>query len=243
MVSSVIFVKMALPKRFLLILPLGLVLAAFISLVDEKKEIVKIGKVAVWEDTINNNVSFLSGMNIDADGSPRAYHPVPDSGSDNLANAGHKGNWWGIIAENGEPVIQGKNDPAPGFYISCTSLQDATKKISDPARYVNSDSIPYIVLPNNKTLLDEIKMGDVAKVKNLRNGKSSYAICADIGSKDKIGEGSICLAELLDIPSSPRKGGIADSVSYTVYSGSGNGKPLTVHVIDSIGLARDPVKN
>jgi hypothetical protein len=208
-----------------------------------QKPLAKAGSVSIWRDTLNNTVFFLSGMNIDADGSPRAYHPVPDSGSDNLANAGHKGNWWGIITEKGEPVIQGKTDPAPGFYISCTSLQDATKKITDPARYVNSDSIPYIVLPDNKIVLEEIKMGDVAKVKNLRNGKSSYAICADIGSKDKIGEGSIRLAKLLDIPSSPRKGGIADSISYIVYPGSGNGKPLTVHAIDSIGFARDSVKN
>lgn len=199
-----------------------------------------INKTIIYRDTIANNVYFTSGMNIDADGSPRAYHPVADSGSDHLANAGHKGNWWGIVTENGEPVIQGKDDPAPGFYVSCTSLQDATKKLTDPARYVNSDSIPYIVLPNNKTLLAEIKMGDIAKVTNLRNGTSAYAICADAGSKDKIGEGSIFLARELGIDASPKKGGIRDSVLYVVFAGSGNGKPRAKAAIDSIGAARDP---
>lgn len=206
--------------------------------VSKGKVLLTINKTEVYKDTIANNIYFTSGMNIDADGSPRAYHPLPDSGSDRLANAGHKGNWWGIVTENGEPVIQGKDDPAPGFYVSCTSLQDATKKLTDPARYVNSDSIPYIVLPNNKTLLAEIKMGDIARVENLRNGKSAYAICADIGSKDKIGEGSIFLARELGIDASPKTGGIRDSISYVVFPGTGNGRPRTKAAIDSIGQNR-----
>jgi hypothetical protein len=207
--------------------------------VSKDKILVTINKTDVCEDTLTNSFYFTSGMSIDADGSLRAYHPVADSGSDHLANAGHKGNWWGIVTdENGEPLIQEKDDPAPGFYVSCTSLQDATKKLSDPARYVNSDSIPYIVLPNNKTLLAEIKMGDIAKVTNLRNGRSAYAICADTGSKDKIGEGSIFLARQLGINASPKTGGIRDSISYLVFAGSGNGKPQTRAAIDSIGTAR-----
>lgn len=208
-------------------------------LVSNDEALLTISKTAIYKDTIANSIYFTSGMNIDADGSPRAYHPVADSGSDHLANAGHKGNWWGIVTENGEPVIQGKDDPAPGFYVSCTSLQDAAKKLTDPARYVNADSVPYIVLPNNKILLAEIKMGDIAKVKNLRNGRTSYAICADTGSKDKIGEGSVFLARELGINASPKTGGIRDSISYVVFAGSGNGKPRTKAVIDSIGAARD----
>lgn len=201
--------------------------------------LVTINTKNVYRDTVGNSVYFTSGMNIDADGSPRAYHPVSDSGSDHLANAGKKGNWWGIVTdEKGEPIIQGKNDPAPGFYISCTSLQDASKKNSDPRRYVNSDSIPYIVLPNNKTLLAEIKMGDIAFVKNLRNGRTAFAICADVGSKDKIGEGSIALANSLDINSSPRSGGIWDSILYIVFPRSGNGQPQSLSSINFIGEIR-----
>jgi hypothetical protein len=178
---------------------------------------------------------FVSAMNIDADGSPHAYHPVSDSGLDKLANAGHKGNWWGIVTENGKPVVQDSTCPAPGFYVSTTSLQDASKKISDPLRYVNSETIPYFVLPNNKTILAEVKTGDFAYVYNLRNGKNSYAIFADVGPKDKIGEGSIALAKKLGINSSPRTGGIADSVLYYVFPQSGNGKPRTIAEIDSLG--------
>ncbi|HET6992189.1 MAG TPA: glycoside hydrolase family 75 protein [Bacteroidia bacterium] len=203
------------------------------------KKFLVVGKTQLWQDTINNTVFFTSGMNIDADGSPRAYHPVSDSGSDKLANAGSNGKWWGIATnEKGEPFIQTKTDPAPGFYVSCTALQDGSKKISDPVRYVNSDSIPYIVLPNSKTILAEIKMGDIAFVKNLRNGRSSYAICADVGSKDKIGEGSIALADSLGINSSPRKGGTRDSVLYIVFPGSGNGQIKNRATINFIGQIR-----
>lgn len=38
------------------------------------------------------------------------------------ANAGRPDNWWGIVTRHGEPVIQGANDPAPGCYVSTTSL-------------------------------------------------------------------------------------------------------------------------
>jgi hypothetical protein len=205
-----------------------------------EKIITTINSVKVYHDTITGDVYFTAGMNIDADGSPFAYHPVSDSGLDALANAGHKGNWWGIITDkNGDPILQGKNDPAPGFYVSCTSLQDTTKKISDPRRYMNSDSVFYVVVPNNKAILSHIKIGDVGVVRNMRNWHYAFVIVADIGPADKIGEGSIRLANWLGIPSSPRKGGVADSVKYLLFPKSGLGKPLPLWMIDSIADGRD----
>src|SRR5215470_6261074 len=71
---------------------------------------------------------FQAGMAIDADGAPTAYHPVHGRGLDNLANAGHQGNWYGVVTDtgqkNGKPVVQGSQDPAPGFYVSPTALQN-----------------------------------------------------------------------------------------------------------------------
>lgn len=202
------------------------------------KELTTIDSIVVKLDTINNVLYFISGMNIDADGSPHAYHPVSDSGLDKLSSGGYNTNWSGILALKGVPIIQGENDPAPGFYVSPTSLQDVSKQITDPLRYVNSETIPYFVLPNEKTILGKIKTGDVAYVCNLRNRKTAYAIFADVGPKDKIGEGSIALAKKLGIDSSPRTGGIADSVLYYVFPGSGNGRPRTVAEIDSVGKLR-----
>jgi hypothetical protein len=90
-------------------------------------------------------------------------------------------------------------------------------------------------LPANKNLLRLVHPGDLAFVKNQHNGKCSAAIFADTDPKDMIGEGSICLAEKLGISANPRTGGIRDSVQYYVFPGSGNGKPCTAAVIDSIG--------
>ena len=218
-----------------LLIPLLILTAWKAEQISGVKEIANINTIAVKLDTVNHVLYFVSGMAIDADGSPHAYHPVSDSGLDKLSSAGHAGNWWGIVSIKGTPVIQNEKDPAPGFYVSTTSLQDDSKKVSDPLRYVNSETIPYFVLPNEKAILAEAKTGDIAYVYNLRNGKNSYAIFADVGPKDKIGEGSIALAKKLGIDSSPRTGGIADSVLYYVFPGSGNGKPRTIAEIDSLG--------
>jgi len=198
----------------------------------------QIDKVKVFHDTLEKVLHYESGLMIDADGSPFAYNPVSDSGLDALANAGHKGNWWGIVIDaSGNPIVQGKSDPAPGFYVSTTSLQNKSLGVHDPHRYINSDSIPFFVLPANKTILNIVHLGDIALVENTRNGKSFYAIFADVGPKDKIGEGSIYLANQLNISANPRKGGIEDSIRYTVYLGSGDGLPKTRLQIDSLGAS------
>jgi hypothetical protein len=67
---------------------------------------------------------------------------------------------------------------------------------------------------------------------NLRNGKSSFAIYADIGT---LGEGSIALAENLGIPSDARHGGQSKAVLYLVFPGSGNLAPRTITEIRSEG--------
>lgn len=243
-ISFVIAIAMDLLRLFrmksaaLSVLVASLMFLSMMSDSPSVKTLVTINKIQVMYDSVDSLLVYTSGMNIDADGSPHAYHPVSDSGSDALANAGRKGNWWGIVTDaKGNPVVQGKNDPCPGYYVSTTALYDATKKETDPHRYVNSDSIPYIVLPNNAKILSCAKKGDFAFVENLRNGKSSYAIFADVGPKDKVGEGSIKLAANLGIDADPRTGGQSDSVKYTVLCGSGNGKPRRCEEIDSLGKA------
>jgi hypothetical protein len=165
----------------------------------------------VWKWNGLSTVFYKSGMTIDADGAPKAYHPKPDDskGLDALENAGEPGNWWALVTDNGKPsgnpVIQKAGDPAPGFYISMTALEDTSKARTDPRRYVDSSQIPYIVLPGNHSA--GAKLGDLAVVFNGENGRIANAIYADIGPSNKIGEGSVALAEVLGIPSSPRTGG------------------------------------
>ena len=169
-------------------------------------------------------------MTIDADGAPNAYN-AENTGLDDLANAGDSTHWDGLVANReGVPLIQGPDDPFPGYYVSCTALTDRTKSQTDPARYVDASKIPYIVLPGNLARDAGARLGDFAVVTNTRNGKSSYAIFADIGT---LGEGSIALADNLGIWSNAREGGTRGGIIFQVFPGSGNGQPRTVEEINT----------
>jgi hypothetical protein len=180
----------------------------------------------------DNTFFFVAGMTIDADGAPNAYHP-DDIGIDELANAGRPGHWNGIITDgHGNPMVQRESDPFPDYYISCTSLTDKTKELNDPSRYVDATKIPYVALPEEIAERGGARLGDFAFVLNLRNGKSSFAIYADIGT---VGEGSVALAERLGISSNARYGGESGGVLYLFFPGSGNAQPRRNDEIQSQG--------
>jgi hypothetical protein len=178
---------------------------------------------------------FKSGMQIDADGAPKAYHKDSSMGLDHLKNAGKKGNWWGIVTINGKsggsPTIQGSDDPAPGYYVAGTSLQDSTKEDADPDRYVDSAEVPYIALPSG--IKFPVKTGDFGFVINTENNMTSGCVFADIGPRGKIGEGSIALAEAVGISSDPKGEGTKSKFVYILFSNSSMGWPLTVDFINT----------
>jgi len=166
---------------------------------------------------------------IDADGAPTAYHPDGKSGLDFLANAGKPGNWYGIVTDTGTrggaPVVQGQGDPCPGYFISPTSLFDPTKKRTDPRRYVDSSTVPYLAVPPELRTLG-VGLGDVALVEY--HGRSSPAIVADVGPRGKLGEGSIALAKAIGVPESPRRGGTGNGVQVTLWPGTSKGWPRSL---------------
>ena len=183
-------------------------------------------------------------MAVDADGAYRAYHPNDRMGLDSVEHAGYPGNWWALTTDTGSPrgrpIHQGKSDPAPGFYVSMTSLFDAS--ITDernPRRFVDAVSVPYIVLPPQG--FKYAKLGDFATVVNLRNGKVGEAIIADESAPElPMGEGSIALARTLGIDPDPRNGGVEKGIAYVIYPGSGNGKPRALAEIVSTSRAHFP---
>lgn len=164
-------------------------------------------------------------MAIDADGSPHAYHPVSSKGLDYLGNAGHPGNWWALATYNerpsGEPVIQNPIQSAPGFYVSTTALEIPGFTSIDQRRYINSELVPFIVLPSHIGL--GLRLGDLCLCFNTATGDNNYGIYADIGPNGQIGEASIAMAESLKVPSNPRHGGVAGGIIYWVMPGSGKG--------------------
>src|SRR5262249_22001236 len=195
----------------------------------EGQKLLAAGGISVWKLGGGAAVFFVAGMTIDADGSPRAYHPE-NTGLDDLENARGDGGWAGIVLQDGEPVVQGPADPAPGYYVSQTALEDWTKRATDPNRYVDSEKVPFIVLPGDVARMAGARVGDFAMVRNLRNGRSCAAIFADMGPG--LGEGSIALARALGINPDARRGGTYRGVLYIVFPHSGNRRPGPVEEIN-----------
>lgn len=183
------------------------------------------------EVTIVNGVaSWTSGMAIDADGSPRAYAPRLSglAALDNLKNAGSTGHWFGLVVDrHGEPVIQGSDDQAPGFYLSPSALVDHAHPVTSGHRYVDASKIPYASIPRG--LLGVIHLGDVGRV--TYRGHWCDVIVADVGGNHAIGEASPACARQLGIDPCPKNGGVAHGVSYRIWCGSSQGWPRS---LDSI---------
>jgi Fungal chitosanase of glycosyl hydrolase group 75 len=225
-------------KKCLLYFALLISIASFGQL---PKTIFKtIGGKTVYNIESKKVFIVTSGFMIDADGSPKAYHKNSKIALDYLGNAGKPGNWWALATDNkkrnGNPIIQSSTDPAPGYYVSMTSLQDNTKRYADPNRYVNSETVPFIAIPPKFS--PDFKLGDIALVVNKKNDKRCWAIFADTGPNGKIGEGSIYLAEQLGIKSSPKAGGASSDIVYILIKNSGKGKPLTKNEIEETGKSK-----
>jgi hypothetical protein len=150
---------------------------------------------------------------VDADGAPNAYHP-DGKGLDYLANAGYpNSSWWkDVLVEdpaNPGTAYQQPYGPFKGYFVSKTSLQDLSKRDTDPARYVDATKIPYLVFPRSFYKMKGTgRLGDVGYAFNLSGGESSPFVVADIGpSSAKLGEISIALAEVIGgVDVSPKDG-------------------------------------
>ena len=199
--------------------------ASFESVAGRAAPAFRVGKTRISRGP-GGTVTYRSGLAIDADGAPTAYAPH-NRGLDNLANVSN------LVRRNGRLVIQGKDDPAPGYYISPTSLQDGTKRVADPTRYVDASKIPYVVLPPELLGSSGAQLGDLAAVEY--QGRVVFAIVADVGPHNRVGEGSIALASALGIPSNPRHGGADGGVRVILLPGTGHGRPMTAADIDREG--------
>ena len=89
-------------------------------------------------------------MAIDVDGAPNAYGPKGKKTLDNELNAHVGAKKSGAIVgyltkqDHKKPIVQGPNDPCPGFYISISAYVDKNNpRVDDPRRYVNAAEINY----------------------------------------------------------------------------------------------------
>jgi hypothetical protein len=186
----------------------------------------------VFQENDTQLIFYKADFDLDADGNPFAYHPK-NTGLLHNANGSDKN---GVISPSvvvyvgGKPYIQKATDPAPGYYLSMTSLHLQKYGQTDARCYVHPDSVTYFVLPGGKFKSQGVQVGDIGLVYNTLNKKYAYAIYADSGPGAIIGEGSTLLAKKLGLPvkinpKTGRIGGGLDTgdVLYIVFPSSGKG--------------------
>lgn len=187
----------------------------------------------------DGSVTFVAGATLDGDGASGQFGDLPcyalesykGRTLDVLANAGRPGNWYGIVTdESGSPIVQGAKDPCPGAYISATSLHLLDKEgnelpDSSPFKYVDSATVPYIVVPPLIIMgVTGIVMGCRCVVMNTRNGRKVVGVVADRGPANHLGEISVACAKALRIPigkTYPANGGgaPAPTIKYQLFPG------------------------
>lgn len=163
----------------------------------------------------DGSVTFAAGATLDGDGAngqfgePPCYAPDSYDGPtlDIIANAGHPGNWFGVVTDSsGKPFVQGPEDPCPGAFVSATSLKLRDKdgnKLPDsaPFKYVDSATVPFMVVPPMIIKgVSGIVMGCRCVVTNTKTGQSVEGVVADGGPSNHLGEISVACAKAIGVP-------------------------------------------
>lgn len=178
--------------------------------------------IPVHQDQKDGAWVAVTGMRIDADGSPRAYGPN-NIGLEYNANGGpaHAPYGYELNHTTGKPYIQGQDAPAAnlsteGFYVSATTYENREFATNDPHRYLDSEKVRYVVVPSSfRRHVPGIVLG--CKCLVTFNHQTVEAVVGDIGPD--FGEASIATADALGIQSDPRHGGIGFGVEYRFYPG------------------------
>jgi hypothetical protein len=173
----------------------------------------------------DGRVHFLADADIDADGAngqngkPAAYKE-DNSGTELLTNGGMDiVNGKVVCAEEWARdivILDDDNEPKvfPGRIIaSKTWYQYPGKLEDDPTAYVDSETIPYIVVP---PVIIQNTAGVVrgCKARVTWQDNSVDCVVADCGPFNKIGELSIAAARAIGLPSNPKNGGISEQVVF-----------------------------
>ena len=143
-------------------------------------------------------------MDVDVDGAPNAYGPPGKPALDILLDAHYlnradKEIVGYLIDEHNRPILQGPNDPFPGYYISQTAFADIENQNErDPRRYVDARNINYVVR-GDVARRHGVKVGDFVAVYSKRTRKGVFAIVGDTGNPTG-DEGSLHLVQDLGYP-------------------------------------------
>jgi hypothetical protein len=153
-------------------------------------------------------------MDVDVDGAPNAYGPpgkpaldIPIDAhyleGDNQEIVGY------ILDDKQHPILQGPNDPFPGYYISQTAFSDdANPNERDPHAYVDARNINYVVR-GDEAEQHGAQVGDFVAVYSKHTHRAVFGLVGDTGNPSG-DEGSLHLLQDLGYPF---QDGISDSVT------------------------------
>ena len=104
------------------------------------------------------------------------------------------------MTRDGYPCVQGREDPHPGYFVTATTLYQDDPNRQDRCNqsgYVDSERIPYFVLPTGE--VGGAGLGDIVVARATIGGAQRliYGIVADAGPANKFGEGSIAFNQAL----------------------------------------------
>lgn len=196
------------------------------------REIDKLETGVVWvlKDLPKEAFFTIGEIATDWDGDPMAYgdrrkHPEIKP-HDGLGNAGHAGNWWGVVTDTrkntGKPIEQdgvAPRQPYKNYMVSRTKLVDTRYKEDDVRHWTDATKIPYVALPNSrKPMVDMgLKPGCYCLLVNLQTMKFCFGVYADSkAAKGRMGEISKRAVDLL--------GGKDGSIFVLVFPRSGQGQ-------------------
>lgn len=134
------------------------------------------------QDHVLKPHSYRAGMAINLDGGfipgGRNTYGPNNTGIDHTANAkNNAGKWVGIVTDkDGNAIIQGKDDPNPGYYVSQTTWEDKSYPERSPLRYFNSLTQYGIVAK------DRMHMDHIATVVDIHTEKYIHALVYDKGN-------------------------------------------------------------
>jgi hypothetical protein len=143
-------------------------------------------------------------MDVDVDGAPNAYGPPGRQTLDILLDAHYLNRASEkivgyLVDERGRPILQGPNDPFPGYYISQTAFADIQNQNErDPRCYVDARNINYVVR-GNVARRRGVQVGDFVSVYSKRTRRAVFAIVGDTGNPTG-DEGSLHLLQDLGYP-------------------------------------------
>jgi hypothetical protein len=182
--------------------------------------------MSTWLRHDKNFLAWENGLRIDVDGAPNAYGPN-NTGLDYTANAGKAGNWYGVVTDkDGDPYVQGPRTRTRRLHqrdVVAGPHQGRRR----PHALRRRRSGPYLAIPKNAVADYGAHVGDIGFAYCRRTGRFCAAIVADVGPKNKWGEGSPALARALGVPDNARHGGDEAGIIVCVFLGTARGWPRT----------------